>query len=411
MLCCTPPSAGCFHVDSACGRWFSETSPFHIPEMPDTGRTLRSQVTDVGRRAAVLLGDAYVRIGNFDQARKAYATVNATEKLIALGDFALTKRNYREAMRAYTTAAAQDKLILLGDLCVDANEWHFALKAYEAAKAQEKLVSLGDAAFEQLRTSMAEEAYAIAGVAVPVERFIACGEKLAARKNFDDACYCFVRAHALEHLVEIGDRFVEIQQFNLALTAYTHAGARERLMALGDAAFTYLCPFPAWDAYRVAGATPPRARLIAAGQAFTARGFFNEARRCYSAAGDKKALVSIGDDAARAGDLDLAVAAYKDAGEPMPPDRLMTCGATALKRGWFEIARKAFSLANAPEKLVVLGDAAYTYGDYVAAYRAYEDAGCAVSVEKLLAVADALLDVCQRREAYSALLLAAKRGA
>ena len=128
------------------------------------------EVEEIERRIQILSGDGYLKQGNLDAARKAYAAARVeipTKKYLACAGAELEEGWFDRVREVYASALFAEKLIFIGDR---AASWHnpgsmrfeSALRSFWAAGAKEKLVALGDTCLKEQQPDRAREAYAAA---------------------------------------------------------------------------------------------------------------------------------------------------------------------------------------------------------------------------------------------------------
>ena len=120
---------------------------------------------EIERYTNILLGDGFLKAGQLNSAREAYAAAGAeipNEKVIACGDVCLKAGWLNYAREAYAAAGATEKLMAVGDVWLKKGQLNAAREVYAAAGATEKLVAVGDMWLKQGRLNAAREAYAAA---------------------------------------------------------------------------------------------------------------------------------------------------------------------------------------------------------------------------------------------------------
>lgn len=130
------------------------------------------EMTEVGRRARILMGEAHLRLGNREEAYRILQNVGHTEGMIACGQFALQAGRFSEGQAIFS--------------------------ATKAEPPQELLVLCGTKAFENGWLDDGKDAFAAANVPLPVEGLKLCGEKALEAGRRMTAQAAFSIAAALE---------------------------------------------------------------------------------------------------------------------------------------------------------------------------------------------------------------------
>lgn len=130
------------------------------------------ELTEVGRRARILMGEAYLRLGNRTEAYRIFQILGHTEGMIACGQSALQAGLFSEGQAIYSSANVEPP--------------------------QELLVFCGSKAFEKGWLDDGQEAYGAANVPMPVEGLKLCGEKALEEGRRMTAVEAFHLAATLE---------------------------------------------------------------------------------------------------------------------------------------------------------------------------------------------------------------------
>ncbi len=292
----------------------------------------------VQRRVMELMGDAYFRAGKFKEGQETYekAGLQATrDQLLACADACVEHADCDTAIRIYSEQGAIAKLLEYGK-ALEKQRWREkAVLAYRLAGAKDAILSCGKRAiqegglddakkiFEELEEPMPKEmlaargnkwlmdgnlhagriAYKMAGIDIPREMLIACGEVCSQKKDLSNAVEAFAAA----------------------------GGADKELTVLGKMCMT---------------------KDTESGSHST-----DSPYKAFRAAGNKEELLACGDWYAANDRISLALQCYEEGGASK--EKFLECGKRALEKEWVDVAAKAYELAGEkiPVKtLIEIGD-------------------------------------------------------
>ena len=92
-------------------------------------------MTEIEKRTQELLGNAYLKKGELDEAIKAFKLAKAKDKLILCGEKCLEEGELDDSIKAFKLAKTpipKDKLILCGEKCLEKGWIDYAKEVFKA---------------------------------------------------------------------------------------------------------------------------------------------------------------------------------------------------------------------------------------------------------------------------------------